>query len=218
MTIRWTDICPVLVQVFTEIAADTELPATGFKAEWKEGQRGFTSDNQKLSLLLKVTSVVGIGTDETRDEYVDPTSTNVADRPYLGRIRSVQVGQRKFTLQVQALVPEHTDGQWAMAATERIRTRLLRPRISEKLLTVGVALIEIRPANKVSFKDNGRVVSSATMDIIFATVVNDVDPVPSGWIEAIHYTSHIEDGSGAELPVPPNVTAQLVPSDWTPPS
>jgi hypothetical protein len=210
--IGWSNICPVLIDVFTTAAVDTARLSDRFAAEWKEGQRGITHDQQKLSLLLKVTSVVGIGTDEERYEYVDPSSTDPADQPYLGNMRTSAVGQRKFTLQVQAIVPEHTDVQWAMAATERIRTRICRTRVTDYLIDNDISIIDIKQAVKTSFRDNGRVVSCASMDFILGTVVNDDDPIPTGWIQQITVTSDIVDVDGLTLPSPPNVEDEPIPA------
>ncbi len=198
--IGWTTINPVLIEVFTEIARDTERLAEGFTAEWKEGRRGFVSPHQKLSLLLKVTTVVGVGEDETRREVV------------AGNLIETQVGHRRFNLQVQVICPEHTDEVWAMAATERMRTRIMRPSIVTQLLTVDVAVLRIGQATKSSFLDRGHVVSSATIDFTMATVVNDTDDVPAGWIQYAILTGHLQDTGGTELPAPPNWDEHEIPT------
>jgi hypothetical protein len=213
--IGWTTISPALISLFGTLGKDSALevpPVDGvggtrsFKAEWKEGQRSATHDVQRLSVLIKVTTVVGLGTDDTVYEEVPSDSTDPADAPYLGQLRAVQLGQRKFTLQVQAIVPEHTDAFWAIAATERIRTGLRRPSTIAALDDVDVAIIDILPAIKASFKDNGRVVSCASLDVIFGTSATDIDPIPVGWIETITYSSHISDVDGVELPPSLQVT------------
>lgn len=210
--IGWTNINPVLLATFTEIGQNLAITnQREFGAEWKESPRSATHTDQRFSLLLKITSVVGIGSDDTVLENVDEDSTDPEDAPYLGQMRSTQVGQRKFTLQVQIVSPEHTDAFWAMAATERIRTALCRPRIIDALDAVDVAVIEIRQALKTSFKDGGRVVSAASMDITFGTVANDVDPIPTGWIEAITYSSHFSDVDAEELPASLQAVDTVIP-------
>jgi hypothetical protein len=111
-----------------------------------------------------------------------------------------QVGQRKFVLQVQATTPEHTDEQHAFAATERIRTRIARPRTIQRLLDVGVAFHKCGPAVPTPWPDRGRIIDSAVLDITFGTVVNDEDPVHPGIIERVVITSHISDVDGTQLP------------------
>lgn len=216
--IGWTNINPVLLATFTEIGQSLAITNTrDFAAEWKEGPRSATHPEQRFSLLLKVTSVVGIGTDETIYENVPEDSTDPDDASYLGQMRATQVGQRKFTLQVQIESPEHTDAFWAMAHTERIRTALRRPRIIDALNDVDVAIIEIRQAVKASFKDGSRKVSAASMDITFGTVANDVDPIPTGWIEAITITSHLQDTDGIELPVSLQMVDEVIPEGFVVP-
>lgn len=195
MAILWTEIAPVLIQVFSEIAADANVVGPAFRAEWKEGQRSATNTGQRFSLLLKVTSVVGLGNDETREEYI-PGSPD----PNTGYVQQTQVGQRKFTLQAQVIVPEHTDSFWAMAVTERMRTRLYRPRTREQLIDANVSIIDMLQAVKVTFKDGGRMVSAASMDFIFGTSVNDDDDVPLGWFDRIELNSHISDTDGLQVP------------------
>jgi hypothetical protein len=199
--IGWSTIAPVLVDLTTRLARDDSLPTENFSAEWKERSRSFTHDGQSLSLLLKVTTVATIGDDETRYENHE------------GGLRASQHGQRRVTLQVQAIVPEHTDELWAMAALERLRTRIRRPGSLTELLAVGVALIEDRQAVKVSFKDAGRWVSAANMDLVLAVVVNDVDPVPMNWIERIELTSHLTHAPDVDAAAALNVTGELLPPE-----
>src|SRR4051812_36643371 len=117
--IRWPEIAPLLKSVFTGLAADPARDTTRFNAEWTEGQRGFISPDQRFSLLLKLTTVTGIGIDEYRKEYVDPSSTDPADAPYLGKLRMFVVGQRKFTMQVQVHSVDRSDDTMAQVPMDR---------------------------------------------------------------------------------------------------
>jgi hypothetical protein len=135
-----------------------------------------------------VTRVAGLGEDETRTEFDEDTD----------EVTETQTGQRKFTLQVQAIVPENTDEHWAMASLERIRMRLRRPGIIDRLLALDVALIGIGDAIKHSFRDQGRIVSAATMDVVFGATASEDDPIAAGWIQYIVISSHLNDGT--ELP------------------
>jgi len=199
--IGWSTIRPTLITVLTEIGADTTRSLQGFRAGWKDGPRGLINPAQKLELLLKVTSCVNIGEDETRREMVD------------GQFIETQVGQRKFVLQVQATVPvpEDPDAQNAFAALERIRTRIRRPRIIQQLLNAEIALHKCGPAIPTPYKDKGRDVDCATVDITFGTVVNDADPVPVDWIASVVITSHIQDADGTQLPAELQQVAKLIP-------
>jgi hypothetical protein len=185
--IGWSDINPVLKEICTECALDATRSAEGFTAEWKDGPRSFTSTTQKLSLLMKVTRVASVGEDETRS-----TTTTVGD---VTTVTESQTGQRKVTLQLQAVVPEHTDEQWAMATLERIRMRLRRPRIIERLLDLDVSLIGIGDAIDSPFRDRGRVVSAATMEVFLGAVANEDDPIPSNWIQYLVISSRLSEGT-----------------------
>lgn len=199
--IGWSTIRPVLIAVITEIGADTTRSQQNFTAGWKDLKRGIIHPEQRLELLLKVTSVVGIGEDETRREMVD------------GVFVETQVGQRKFVLQVQASVPvpADPDAQLAFAATERIRTRIRRPRIIQQLLDAEIAFHKCGPALPTPYKDGDRVVDCATLDITFGTVVNDEDPIPASWIESVVVTSHIQDTDGTQLPASLQQVAKQIP-------
>lgn len=191
--IGWVDINPVLLEVFTEAAVDRTRLSENFTAEWKEGPVGIINDQQCQALQLKITRVAGIGEDETRqtEETVDGVTT----------VTETQTGQRKFTLQVRATVPAHTDEQWSMATLERVRMRLRLPRILERLLDLDVSLIRIDDAIKASFKDGGRVVSAANMDVIFGAVASENDPIPMGWIQYLVISSHLKEGTELEPPL-----------------
>jgi hypothetical protein len=210
--VNWSEINPVLVTLFTSLAVDQPpAPEPPWSAEWRDRRANAVHPHATLKqlLYLKVTSVVGIGQDETRYEFVPVTSSAPADLPYLGQLRATQCGWRRFTLQVQSHVVEHQDVQWCMQTLERLRTGLRRRSSLDALSAVGVSLVRIEQAVDVSRKFDGRVHSIGNMDVIFGAVVNDRDPAPAGWIERIELTSHFQDG-GAELPVPPNVVARLI--------
>ena len=114
-----SDIAPTLIDVITTTGRDTERGHRLFSAEWLTAASGgkAVNDEQKLAFRLKVTTVVGIGEDETRYEELPS-----------GELEATQTGQRKFNLQIQAITTERTDEIWSMLALERVRTRLRRPR------------------------------------------------------------------------------------------
>lgn len=190
MSIGWTTINPVLKEVFTACAIDATRSAEGFTAEWSDRPRSFTSPTQKLSLLMKVTRVAGLGEDETRT-----TATTVGD---VTTVTETQTGQRKVTLQLRAVVPENTDEQWGMATMERIRMRLRRTRVIERLLDLDVSIIGIGDAIDGPFKDGGRIVSGVTMEVFLGAVANEDDPILAGWIQYLVISSHLKEGT--ELP------------------
>jgi hypothetical protein len=211
--IGWSEIAPLLKTIFTELAPDPTRNTVRFATEWTEGQRGAVHTEQKLVIEMKLTTVVGIGRDETRRRYVDPASTDPADAAYLGQQRVYQVGQRRFTIQVQAHMVDRTDSLMAQIPLDRIRVGLRLPRILERLHDAEVAHIRTERAVKVNYKDGGRSVSAASMDVVFGAAFTYDDPIPGGWIERIEYSSHFADSDGSEIEVPPNVTDLMVPPE-----
>jgi hypothetical protein len=185
--IGWSDINPVLLDVFREAALDATRAAGKFKAEWRDQSAKFIDPDQRLAIRLRVTTVNGIGEDDTRYGEDDD-----------GNVIATQTGQRKFTLQVQAIVPEQTDAQWAIGAVERARTRLGSPRFVDRLLELDVSVNDCGPSVNVPFKDGGRVFSSATMDVFFGCTASEDDPVLVNWIQYLVISSHLSEGT--ELP------------------
>jgi hypothetical protein len=186
--IGWTSINPVLLDVFREAALDATRPSQNFKAEWRDQPATFIDPSQRLALRLRITSVVGIGQDDTRIGEDDD-----------GNVIETQTGQRKFTLQVQAIAPEQTDQGWALNAIERVRTRIRSRRTVDRLLELDVDVIGCGTALPVPFKDGGRVFSSGTMDVFFGCTASEDDAVPVGWIQYLVISSHVKDIDGTLL-------------------
>ena len=190
--VNWSEICPVLKQVFTTLATDQlESPSPEWRAEWHDRHCDYNHPEQELALYLRVTSCVGIGEDETRyDEVVeDDAVVDVTER---------QCGLRRFVLNVQAELTETEDGKSAINTLERIRTRLRRTSILGELLDVDVALVEVGSVQNISLTFDSRAWSVASMDVTFCAAVNDSDPVPTGWIERIVISSDV-DGASTQL-------------------
>ena len=207
--IGWPDIAPVLLEQFTLAVKDRTLGDAGFSAQWWTGKVGFISDLQRFSLDLKMTRLRGIGEDETRTEFDEGSETLAVS----------QTGQRAFTIQASVIYADRSDDFFAMTALDRLRTRLRRRSAIDAMLAVGVAFASFGDAIKAPFKDGGRWLNAAVMDVNLLAVVNDVVETPDGgeWIDAVEITSHVEGVDGIELPVPPNVVEDLIPADWTPP-
>lgn len=186
--IGWTTIKPVLLDVFREAAIDATRSADRFKAEWRDQPATFVDPSQRLALRLRITSVVGIGQDDTRTGEDDG-----------GNVIETQTGQRKFTLQVQAITPEQTDDGWALNAIERIRTRIRSRRVIDRLLELDVDVMGCGTALPIPFKDGGRVFSSGTMDVFFGCTASEDDSVPVSWIQYLVMSSHVKDTDGTLL-------------------
>jgi hypothetical protein len=200
----WSTAAPVIKQLLADLAADPAKvtpDSVPFTAEWQEGQRSFTHDVQKISLLLKVTTVSIVGEDELRRVFTESPAQFV----------STVWGLRRVTLQVQAQMTERTDGDFAMVPLMRIMTGLRRDASVAALQAVDVD-IDIGKAVKANFKDSGRVVSAANLDLFLFMLVSDQDPVESGWIETIELTSHVQNTPGVDIPLPLQMDHEILPS------
>lgn len=205
---NWGEINPVIIAVFTRLALEDEaVPPDGWSAQWTERSRKFTQPDVGGDLYLKVTSCQSSGDDELRRE-MRPINPDDEDSPE--DLFETLCGIRRFTLQVQARIHEHTDEHWAIQTLEQIATRLGRPREMRALLDVGVVVVDTRDAVKATVTIDGRRVSVGNMDVIMTAVSNDFDPVPIGWCEHISMTSNMKVGD-TRLPDPLNVTDEVIP-------
>ena len=195
--IGWSAIGAELQAIFSEIA--TKRPDPGgapFQAAWVDGRRPwqdgkrFTiTDERGFSVGLTVTSVSGIGQDETRETLSDENE-----------LIETATGQRKFTLQMQALaIAGGVNEDFAMALTERTRTRLTSRRIVDRLLEIDVDVISCGPSVFLGHRDGQRMLTSATMDVVFGCTASEDDPIPAGWIQYLVISSHVKDLDDATL-------------------
>lgn len=202
---HWSEINPALIALFTELAVDQvktvaepggkpyhdALQTPEWSAQWRErpGASEFIHPQQALALFLKVTSCVGVGGDEFR--YEEQT-IDVADGEPVTDLVETICGLRRFVLQVQAWSLEETDAQSAMNTLERLRTRLNRQSSYDRMLAVNVDITDCGPTANMTATYEKRRWSIASMDVTFTAAINDVDPVPVGWIERIVLSSDIE--------------------------
>ncbi len=194
----WTEINPVLISVFTALAANPQRSSQGFKAEFQEAPLGFINDPQNQALYLKVTALRTIGT-----PYVTHTEES-------GHVWEDVVSNVIFTLQVQAHVLERTDEHWSMATLGRIRTGLYFPSVVAQFAAVNMSVQDVLPAIKATVFYGGRSNNIANMDVLFSTVMTARDPVELGWIEKLDLTSHFQV-EGDDIGTPPNFADELIP-------
>lgn len=193
--IGWSVIGPALQGIFSEIAlkssTDEAFDAKWIdgKKPWQDGKRLLITDERGYAVGLTVTTVSAIGTDETRKTFENNDVTETAS------------GQRKFTLQVQALaMAGGVNSDWAIAITERTRTRLMSRRIVDRLLDLDLDVIGCGPSVFLSHRDGGRMLTSATMDVMFGCTASEDDPIPAGWLQYLVISSHLRDIDDTELP------------------
>lgn len=213
---RWPVIAPVLETLIAKLAADPTRSMQGFKAEWRHGQIGLMSDIQRLAILMEVTTVRTV-TQEIKKEYIEPDSEDPDDQAYLGKLKVSTFSQKRFTLQIRSITTERKNDLWSIPALERIRDGLAWQSSIDVLADVGVSVISVGDALKRPFKDEGRWVNSALLDVIFAAGDVTVDPQALDWIEAVGVSSHIKDQTGVELPASLQMIDEVIPDTFTPP-
>jgi len=205
--IAWQTLYPALLGLFGHLASGDDT----YVAEDRDRPRKLMSDTRKFTLAVRVLSVIGIGEDEERVEFIPPGTTG-PDAPWANQLRSTITGQRRITLQLEADAIENTDVGWAWMHIERIRTGMQRQSSLAALAAADAALIRVGNAVQANFVHAGRMHSRVLLDIQIGAVVNDVDPAPVGWIQTVEITGHTQDTSGAELPHPPNLTDHIITS------
>jgi hypothetical protein len=208
--INWTDVAPALVNLISSLSLDD--PPQKFQANWAHKSQKMVVPEVGMDLLLRVTSVVGVGEDETRKKTVTITPTE--GDPYPEVFETV-VGHRKFVLEVrvESQVHEEEKNRWAMSMLDRIRTRMRRTHSVEALQRVNVALLKIGASNDVTFKADKRKINAAVMDMTFYAAFCDEDPVAIGWFEKIKLTARIRGVDDELLDSPPNFTDELIQLD-----
>jgi len=225
VSVDWATIRPRLIEVFTDLALEPmgqqvqAYPGTAnpytievppFQVNWRERNDNTAPIHllQEMAVDLKVTTVVGVGGDEWRYEMRDVPN---ADPPRQD-LYEIVCGLRRFTLNVKVTVAEEQDSRWAFSVIERIRTRLYFSRSFNRMLEVGVDITDVLNGTDATFTSDKVRWSCATLDVVMTAVVNEVDTIPTGWIERIIWTSHIQDG-GVDLPEPPNFTNEMLPPE-----
>lgn len=201
----WSEIRPGLVELFTELAQSPKgYQAPQWKAEWRDsGDRKatpVTGPIKGVTLTLRITTIAGVGDDDAR---LEDAGDDLQESIY---------GLRKVTLNLQCEAAHIDDSQWALSLLERIRTRMSRTRVVERLLDLNVGVIEILPARDVSAKSRQHTLSKANMDLLLTMVASDSDPVTTGvitevWITTVELkdVADDEDGNPVLLTSPPDV-------------
>lgn len=185
----WTDVSAALVALFTDLSKDAARATLNYSAMWREGAQQAPHEAQGFKLELKVTTVAGIGEDETRYEFDEGTQTQT----------SFQYCLRRITLQVTATATQALDGRHPMAVLERVRTRLGRPSSKSALAAVGLSFVRMEPALDVTYTFDNKRRPAAVMDVVLTGAFTDEDPVDAGWIQYVEVGSH-HDGS-ADSPI-----------------
>lgn len=207
--VSWSTVRPVLLALFSDIAVDQikspgkvhlPLETPKWNAAWKDRSLPFIHPIQKVALYLKITSSVGVGWDE--NDYVVMDTGVAAGKAATGRTNVFQVvsGQRRFTLNAQAWVLAEEDGFFAHSVLDRVRTRSDMESSRARLLAVNVDLTDCSAIRDMTATHEKRAFNIASCDFTMNAAINDVDPIPTGWIERVILTSHEQDAPGHDVP------------------
>jgi hypothetical protein len=212
--IGWSEVNPGLIRIFGALAlpSSSEPQKPNWSAEWKDRPLAATPDKGPMkgtSLFMRTTSVIGIGDDDRRLEFIPANATPATQ--FNNSYQETLYGLRRVTLNLEAQMSEISDGLEALPMLERIRTRLRRRHVIDDLEALNVALVRCMASQILpTSKDGQRVKSRAQMDVILTMVSSDTDPVPTGWIAQLVISSAIQNTDGTVLPVPPNVTNRII--------
>lgn len=194
----WSEINPGLVELFTDLAqSPSGVQTPGWQAEWQDRARKGAPVSGPLhgvTLTMRITSVEGLGGgDDVRHEDAGA-----------GQLQESIYGLRRVTLNLQCESSQPSDNQWALSVLERIRTRMSRQRVVDRLLSLNVGVIDILAARDISSRVRQHTLSRASMDMLLTLVASDEDPVTIGWIRSVEITSELQDTDGDVMPQPPN--------------
>lgn len=95
------------------------------------------------------------------------------------QIRASVIGQRTLMLSVRVWSPVQSIEKSARRYLERLRTRLALPSVRPALLALGLSFAGTEAVVSLDPTEDGRVVSEAVLDVLFAYVVRETDdPIP----------------------------------------
>lgn len=198
----WTDVNPALISIFGAIASPDEgtVPGQNWSAEWRDRKVTAVATSgifKGVKLYLKITSVAGVGDDDRRLDFTSG-------------IQETVYGLRRVTLNLQVTTQDSSDVSWGLAILERVRSRMRRRSVIDQLLALNIAIARIGTTTDISRKQDAHIQSRGNLDIVLTMVSSDADPVPTGWIAILEFSSAIQDVDGTTLPVPPNVTNVVI--------
>jgi hypothetical protein len=192
---NWSEVRPGLIELFTELAQAPNGDQPNWLAEWRDGQRKAAPNAGPLkgvTLTMRITTVAGVGRDEIRYEESGKD------------LQETLFGLRKVTLNLECESSQVDDSQWALSVLERIRARMWRGRVIDRLLELNVGVIDVLAARDISGRARQHTLSRAAMDLLLNMVSSDADPVVVGVITSVVITPDLKDVSGVAVIAPPD--------------
>lgn len=154
----------------------------GNQVEWENKREASRSTNDYWA-DLRLGSVVALGRDEKRREFVD------GGTPALSGLRTVYGGQRIFSVMV-IVGSDNQDADKAAIGQlgSMVRTRLRREEILEILQNADISINQILMTLNVDYEDDGIMYSQSMTEVRFNTSEDDgwdEDP-NTGYIAEVH--------------------------------
>lgn len=163
---------------------------TGLKVYWDERER--KHERVKAWGLLNVISVVQLGVDEVRQSFD-------AGAPNGEQIEQLIAGNRVITVACSVKSRSQKPTNHARFWLSKLQTSLRDPSVLASFQAADIAVGLTLPLQNLDFDEENRRVSLATMDVQFATVVNEAI-LPTTWIEKVEVSSDIKDPGGVSIP------------------
>ena len=169
------------------------LPAaTGVgRAYWENRQRN--EERAKHWGLLNVIAERRLGIDDRRYEFD-------SGAPAGSDMEATIAGQRVITVSVRVKSRSQKPLETARHFLSKAATSLRMPSVLEVFAAADIAIVSIGDFVNLDFTQQNRTVSLGSMDVLFATVVNEVDPVKISFIEKLELTSDFKNAAGVSLP------------------
>lgn len=183
----------IAFDVFEDAIEAWAEAVTGLKFFWRNRKRGW--EQAKTWGTLHVTTGRHLGIDDIRERDL------TGGAPPAGEEIEVQIsGQRLITVAVRVKSRDQEPLETARFYLEQLRTSLRKPSIrATHLQPASIAVVRAMPTNDLDFTRQKRVEAFSNMDVIFATVVNELD-APTTFIQTVRVTSDIKNPAGVSLP------------------
>ena len=185
MTIAWSTVRPAFKSLFCDLS--------GIQAVWQNQRRPHVHQKNQAIVTLRIRSDEELGSPETR--YRDLGAT--APDPTL---EEQVVTQHKVSLEVRVESFRQDDDCFAMGTLGRIRTKLRQTSSTDRLRSVGAAIIETGPAIDLpTIKKDQRLMSVATMELMLHIATCTVDDEEDNHVFNIETVDNPRDNPNTQI-------------------
>lgn len=178
--------------------------AVQIPAAWEDEPEQMTPSG--LLGLLKIRGIEAVGTDELRF-VLD------AEQPAGQDLIPQSSGNRRLTVSLSVEAHDLQPAWSAHRFLDRVRSKLRLPATQDALRELGLGILRTEAIQVVDGEVDGRRLGKAVLDVHFSYASNYLDTDGgTSFIETIGLSTELEDTGGTELPVPPNLLDETVPS------